>query len=1027
MKRISKHVEFEVRKEMQKILLIITLLTVVTMMTTDSYGLQIGVSSRDPDTNWFIYEGKSIGDTISGYAYVTSSESSPKHILVYPHSITWATDGDFAVKQYSEPKDDLGSWIDMEEFNGIIDPGETRILPFSIVIPENATVGGHAAAFCVQEVQDSCSDSLCLLTRNCTRIYMTIDGGAAKRLTDTNYIASKNKVVDVEFVDIDDDGDLDKFEGARFHRNDGDQYATNFVLITQNYAGLNDLKISFADIDADGMQEMFVPQWEHQIRLYRNVGSYESPLWTLVTDNYLNLGTDYIEDISFFDIDEDGDLDLFVTTSWGKIYFYRNEGTIYSASYSLVSSDYLADYTNYTDYNNIYPFPLRKPKKVCFIDAGIDSIKEMIVGTRMGVHKFELSVDLPEKRWVYILNSLDNLIGVDFDCYPVAVDINGNSSDELYISCLLGQYLHRFIDIEINDGANYANSTQVMLTLLCNDNTSNGCSEMEFSNDNITYSAPEPYATSKSWTLSSGDERKTVYVKFKGGTGNWSTAYSDTILLDTASPVTSALPAGGTYASAQSISLTCNDGTGSGCDKIYYTTDGSTPTAQSPVYSNPINISTTTTLKFFAADLAGNDGSVKIETYLINIDTTHPSLSITSHNNGQHVTTPSITLAGTASDSGCGDNGIQQVTVNGSRANNDTATGSGTANWSKVVTLNPGENTITVAARDNSTNNNETSLTIKIYYDVPDIVVEPFSVDFGPVILGNSSEKTITIRNIGNADLVIDTITLGGLYTSEFSIPSQSDYCSGQIISPSSSCTLKVVFSPTALGPKVGHLIIASNDPDESVVNQPIIAGSGVNATTIAYPKIGDLIPVCSVYTIQWVAPAEAVKFTVQYTINNKVSWKTIATNVSEHSYNWTVPKPKNNKKKCYIRVIGYNALNVKVGEDDTGPFTIEIVKVTAPNGGEVLRSGSVFTVTWRNNRNNCANDPATKTELYYTTGDGVWRLITPLSKDAENYAWTVPNLSGIKPKCKVKVILKNTSGAIFGSDVSDKVFTIQP
>jgi YD repeat-containing protein len=86
---------------------------------------------------------------------------------------------------------------------------------------------------------------------------------------------------------------------------------------------------------------------------------------------------------------------------------------------------------------------------------------------------------------------------------------------------------------------------------------------------------------------------------------------------DTIPPTTTALPLGGAYNISQLVTLTCNDGTGSGCDKIYYTTDGTTPTTSSPVYSAPINISTTTALQFFAKDLVGNSGAVKTETYTI--------------------------------------------------------------------------------------------------------------------------------------------------------------------------------------------------------------------------------------------------------------------------------------------------------------------------------------------------------------------------------------------------------------------------
>ncbi|MBR1727249.1 MAG: chitobiase/beta-hexosaminidase C-terminal domain-containing protein [Muribaculaceae bacterium] len=55
-------------------------------------------------------------------------------------------------------------------------------------------------------------------------------------------------------------------------------------------------------------------------------------------------------------------------------------------------------------------------------------------------------------------------------------------------------------------------------------------------------------------------------------------------------------PEGGTYTSAQNVSIDC---TTSGAT-IHYTTDGSDPTSSSDVYSTPIAISTTTTLKAIA-------------------------------------------------------------------------------------------------------------------------------------------------------------------------------------------------------------------------------------------------------------------------------------------------------------------------------------------------------------------------------------------------------------------------------------------
>jgi hypothetical protein len=79
------------------------------------------------------------------------------------------------------------------------------------------------------------------------------------------------------------------------------------------------------------------------------------------------------------------------------------------------------------------------------------------------------------------------------------------------------------------------NAPVVTLTLQATDN-SGVVSWMRFSSDGATYSAPEPYASSRSWTLAGGDGLKTIAVLFGDPNENWSAPVSASIGLDTTPP-----------------------------------------------------------------------------------------------------------------------------------------------------------------------------------------------------------------------------------------------------------------------------------------------------------------------------------------------------------------------------------------------------------------------------------------------------------------------------------------------------------
>ena len=79
-------------------------------------------------------------------------------------------------------------------------------------------------------------------------------------------------------------------------------------------------------------------------------------------------------------------------------------------------------------------------------------------------------------------------------------------------------------------------------------------------------------------------------------------------------PAVTFSPSTGTYSSAQTVKLADSDANA----KIYYTTDGTTPTASSTLYSAPVTVSASETIKAIAIDSAKTNSVVSSAVYEIN-------------------------------------------------------------------------------------------------------------------------------------------------------------------------------------------------------------------------------------------------------------------------------------------------------------------------------------------------------------------------------------------------------------------------
>jgi peptidoglycan/xylan/chitin deacetylase (PgdA/CDA1 family) len=106
------------------------------------------------------------------------------------------------------------------------------------------------------------------------------------------------------------------------------------------------------------------------------------------------------------------------------------------------------------------------------------------------------------------------------------------------------------------------------------------------------------------------------------------------------------------YRAAVQVTLTATPGPdGSPVVATYYTTDGSTPTSSSQVYTGPFQVTATSTVKFFSVDQAGHTESLKSQ--LVRIDGAAPSVALTSPAGGASFRQGTkITVAATATDLG---------------------------------------------------------------------------------------------------------------------------------------------------------------------------------------------------------------------------------------------------------------------------------------------------------------------------------------------------------------------------------------
>ncbi len=109
------------------------------------------------------------------------------------------------------------------------------------------------------------------------------------------------------------------------------------------------------------------------------------------------------------------------------------------------------------------------------------------------------------------------------------------------------------------------------------------------------------------------DRTTRVNVRAIDPAGNSVVTESLAFEVDAQAPSTRAVPPGGRYFGPIDVAIVSDDGDAT----IRYTTDGSVPTTESPVYAGPVRIEADTILRFRGVDAGGNFEAVHIERYTV--------------------------------------------------------------------------------------------------------------------------------------------------------------------------------------------------------------------------------------------------------------------------------------------------------------------------------------------------------------------------------------------------------------------------